>query len=66
MTEMIELVHKDNKTVLITVFCTFKKLKNTENMLKRHEICKKEPNQTSRRTNYNGWGRWKFLGMMDR
>lgn len=32
MTEMLELVDKDNRMVCITVFSMFKKLKNKENM----------------------------------
>lgn len=38
ITEMLELVDKENEMVFITVFHMFKKLKDEENMLHKHGI----------------------------
>lgn len=65
MTEMLELVDKENEMVFITVFRMFKKLKDEENMLlHKHGIYffLKEPNQMSRYKNYNGAGGNFFRG----
>lgn len=62
ITEMLELVDKDNETVFITVLHMFKKLKDEENMLHKHGIyVKKEPSRMSRYNNYNG-ARGNFFG----
>lgn len=47
VTQMLKLVQKNIKTVILTVFHMFKK---------RHKRYKKDPNRSFRNANYNIWG----------